>query len=387
MYPKQSAIVSWINYIIIRRRGMELNTTNLWFWLTTIPGIGTVKITSLLKQFSSVQEIFIATKQQLKQVGKLTDKDIMNIVDSRKEEVILKNFLMLQQKNVTFISYEDASYPMKLRDLVDPPYGLYVKGQLPKEHAISIAIVGARECSNYGKELASLFGRELSSRGVQIISGLARGIDACAHRGSLDGMGKTYAVLGSGVDRCYPVEHYPLYEKIIRTGGVLSECRMNEPPYAGNFPRRNRIISGLSNGILVIEARQKSGSFITVDQGLEQGKDIFVVPGRIYDEVSKGCNQLIKSGAEMVLSPEDILDYYHIKRDNGKKNGTKNFKFQNEDEEIVFGVLGREPKHINEIVVDTCFSVNKVTGTLLALELKGFIKQIVKNYYILADYT
>lgn len=288
----------------------------------------------------------------------------------------------MQKQNISYISEKNQAYPEKLRHIYKPPKGLHVRGSLPGADCLAIAVIGARECSFYGKETAFYFARELARSGVLIISGLARGIDAAAHRGALDGGGETYGVLGCGIDICYPKENAELYAQVEKRGGILSEYGLGEPPLAGYFPLRNRIISGLSEGILVIEARERSGSLITVEHGLEQGKDIFVLPGRICDDLSKGCNRLLKAGAIPVTEPSDILQYYGLSADKSSRQLKKNNNLLEKEEKMVYSKVCLVPKHINQVAEECGLPVLEVMQNLISLELKGYIKQPFKGYYI-----
>ena len=217
---------------------------------------------------------------------------------------------------------------------------------------------------------------------MQIISGMARGIDGAAHRGALNVSGRTFAVLGCGVNICYPKEHRGLYQDIQKNGGILSEYPPGMPPLANHFPARNRIISGLSDVILIMEAKQKSGSLITADMALEQGKDIYALPGPINSELSKGCNALIKQGAGILLGVEDILEELSIKIGKNSLNCQKNKKILESKDKIVYSKLGLFPMGREELLQSTGFAPQELAGILLSLELGGHIKEISKNYYI-----
>ena len=243
----------------------------------------------------------------------------------------------------------EEMYPQRLLVYENMPQIIYVKGKLPLENRKTVAIVGARICSHYGAYQAYRFAKELTQQGVQIISGLAKGIDANAHKGALDAGGNTFAVLGCGVDICYPKQNQKLYEQIIKSGGVLSEFDNQTPPFAGNFPRRNRIISGLADLVLVVEAKKKSGSLITANYALEQGKTVFAVPGRVDDVLSEGCNLLIADGAGVANSVESILSELQILP---KKKGDFRHKSKiwlASHEEMVYSCLDLQPKNIEEI--------------------------------------
>ena len=211
---------------------------------------------------------------------------------------------------IGFVSALEKGFPKKLREIPDPPFGLYYKGSMPSEEEPAAAIIGARLASGYGREQARRFGRQIGARGIAVISGMARGIDGISQKAALDAGGKSYAVLGCGVDICYPEENRELYERLQQEGGVLSEYPPGMQPVAKLFPPRNRIISGLSDLVLVIEARKKSGTLITVDMALEQGREVYALPGRVSDSLSDGCNRLIRQGAGPATCPEDILEYF-----------------------------------------------------------------------------
>ncbi len=359
------------------------------YWLANISGIGLKKIGYLLKYFESAKAIYHAPEGELEKFMEVCDgphsfrkSDINTIISSRDEEKIQNNYAKLIKNGIYFVSREDEHYPAKLRNIYESPFGLYYKGRLPREEEKLLAVVGARECSPYGKEMAKYFASCIAKEGVTIISGLARGVDSYAHEGALISEGLTYAVLGCGIDICYPRENINLYRELEQCGGILSEYPPGAKPLAGNFPMRNRIISGLCDGIFVIEAKEKSGSLITVDMGLEQGKDIYALPGRAKDALSEGCNNLIKMGAKLVTEPKDILEdlipNYEQKGDVDKKIN----KILETNGKIVYACLSLQPMHIEEISLRTGFSIDTLMEQLLVLELRGFVTQTTKNYYI-----
>ena len=283
---------------------------------------------------------------------------------------------------IQYIRQEDAAYPKKLLDHKGMPKGLYVMGRLPDGKRPSVAIVGARRSTSYGNEIAKSFARELAKAGVQVISGMAWGIDGMAHQGALEGGGDTFAVLGCGVDICYPPGHRRLYEQLIQRGGILSEQPLGMPPMPGHFPARNRIISGLSDLVLVVEAKERSGSLITADLALEQGKDVFAVPGRIGDEMSKGCLDLLKQGAGLADSPETLLEALGI----DLKISHQPVKIVLEkNEDIVYSWISLQPVSSEELVKKTGLGSREVLLALVSLELKGCIKEMQKNQYVKTD--
>lgn len=294
-----------------------------------------------------------------------------------------------QSSCINYIGREDEQYPKRLKYHKGMPKGLYVFGKLPDDKQKSVAIVGARRSTAYGNAMAKYFARELAKAGVQIISGMAWGIDTCAHEGAFEGGGKTFAVLGCGVDVCYPASNRRLYERMKVEGGILSEQAFGMPPLPQHFPARNRIISGLADLVLVVEAKEKSGSLITADFALEQGKDVFAIPGRIGDELSAGCLNLLKQGAGIADHPNRILEILEI---SDKIRQEKAHKIEKDikillanDENIVYSLICLQPTSLEELVKQTKFSVSELLSILVVLQLKGCIKEVQKNYYIRTD--
>ncbi len=288
--------------------------------------------------------------------------------------------------NISQVSRSEPQFPEKLRDIPSPPRMLYWSGALPDPHKPAIAVIGARTCSEYGRRMARLFGEKLGSAGVQIISGMARGIDGISQMAALQAGGSSYGVLGCGVDICYPKENAELYQLLLKKGGVISEYAPGSQPLPQQFPARNRIIAGLADVLVVIEARQKSGTLITVDMALEQGKEVYVVPGRLDDALSEGCNRLIKQGAELLLSPEELLQERSI--DSFKQASTKTENRQknnfvlDKDENMVYASIDLYAKNLEDIVESSKIPIQEIMHILLSLELKGLIKEVGKNHYV-----
>lgn len=283
---------------------------------------------------------------------------------------------------IQYIPQGAREYPQKLLCHKGMPKGLYVLGRLPDPNRPSVAIVGARRSSNYGNEIAKNFAKALAEAGVQIISGMAWGIDGMAHRGALEGKGDTFAVLGCGVDVCYPPGHQRLYEELMKKGGVLSEQPPGMPPMPGHFPARNRIISALSDLVLVVEAKERSGSLITADFALEQGKDVFAVPGRVGDTLSRGCLNLLRQGAGLCDSPEILLEALGIYQ---KKTSNSVKIVLEKKEDIVYSWISLQPISLEELMRKTGFGSREVLSALVGLELKGCIKEMQKNQYVRTD--
>ena len=363
-----------------------------WYWLCNIPGIGNSKIKAILSIFGDAREVYDASDKSLGYVNNLKDKDIVSIINSKKDNDIYKNFISMKEKQISFVHIESDNYPSRLKKIYDFPYGLYYKGSLPKENVPTVAIIGARDCTNYGREIAKMFGYEFSKLGIQVISGMARGIDSYGHCGAINAGGSTYAILGCGVDICYPKENINLYMDILDKGGIISEYSPGTNPLAYQFPMRNRIISALADVIIVVEAREKSGSLITVDQALEQNKEVMVVPGRIGDHLSEGCNNLIKMGAQVITTPSDAFENLGIIQFNSDKSEADNKKVQVEfnknnitlacQDNMVYSCVDLFPKSINTIIEETGLDTKVITNVLLNLELRNYIREISKNYYV-----
>jgi DNA processing protein len=352
------------------------------YWLSNISGIGAVKIDQLLQNYHCAEEIYRSDKKELIIKSCLKEKEIEALISSKDKDKISSSYEKLEQKGIQFIPKMDIRYPSRLKHIYGAPFALYVKGKLPGEEEKTLAMVGARECSIYGKEISKYLAGAIAKEGIAIISGLARGIDSYAHLGALNGGGSTYGILGCGIDICYPKENLPLYIDMQKEGGVISEYAPGLQPLACNFPMRNRIISGLSDGILVIEAREKSGSLITVDMGLDQGKNIYAIPGRITDSLSGGCNNLIKMGAKLVTSPQDILEDYLINFKGNIIQSNLCGSNLNKQEKIVYDTLSLIPKHLEDIVLETKLPLDELMETLVTLELRDMVNQTMRNYYV-----
>lgn len=279
-----------------------------WIWLSRIEGLDTKTMEKLLNFYKTPDRIWKQTKEELLTLGIETSK-AEEIVKLRYRQNLKAYIDYMKSQKIEVITRQDEDYPDKLRNIYDPPQILYVQGnkQILKEK--SIAIVGSRMGSPYGRKIAEKFAYELAKKNMVVLSGLASGIDSCAHKGALKAEGKTIAVLGNGLDRIYPTENQNLAKEILAKGGaILSEYVIGTKPLKMNFPKRNRIMSGMSDGVLVIEAKQKSGSLITVDFALEQGKEVYAVPGNITSITSEGTNELLKQGAKIVTKVEDIIE-------------------------------------------------------------------------------
>lgn len=283
-----------------------------WIWLSLL-GIGDKKLEKLLAKYEKIENIWNAKENELIYIEGIGQSLASKIVEKRNKEQAIKEWEKSQKEKIQVITLQDKEYPDKLKNIYGKPIVLYVKGNSQILNDFSLGMIGCRECSQYGKNIAIEIAQTLSDNKINVISGMAKGIDAYAHQGALNGKEKTIAVLGCGVDVIYPKENEKLYYEILeKQGAIVSEYAVGVQPEKMYFPARNRLISGLSDGIIVIEAKEKSGTLITVDFALEQGKNVFVVPGNINSPYSKGTNDLIKQGAKPITSLKDILEEYIV---------------------------------------------------------------------------
>ncbi len=353
------------------------------YWLSTISGIGCRKIAALLERFGCPEAVFEAGEAELAQVKPLRAANVKALLASRDKERIRQGYDALCKRGIHFTCQGRRDYPDRLLTLEAPPYSLFYRGRLPEEGKPVVAVVGARNAGHSGISVARRMGRELAENGVSVVSGLARGIDIASQRGVLTvAGGHTYGVLGCGIDQCYPPEHIESYMLMQENGGVISEFGPGMPPLAGNFPMRNRIISGLADGILVVEAGKKSGSLITAEYGMEQGKDVFVVPGDIANPSYAGSNHLIQCGAALVTGTRDVLDGMGIFLDEDVSQRKKDREVVLEtSEKMLYSYLGLEPIHISELARISGSSVPHIMECLLSMEMKGVVRQVGGQYY------
>lgn len=352
------------------------------YWLANIAGMTPHKTEMILQKCGSAREVYGLGATALRAIEELTETDVETILSSKSTWNMEKEWGNLQERGIGFVSREDDAYPPKLKNIINAPYGLYYLGKLPDKNKKSVAIVGARTRSAYGSQLAEKLAGALAQAGVEVISGMARGIDADGHRGALQAKGDTYAVLGCGVDVCYPRSNRYLYEQIPGQGGILSEYPPGMAPLPALFPQRNRIISGLSDYIVVIEARQKSGSLITADFAMEQGREIYALPGRITDSLSQGCNRLIQQGAGILTGVEDFME--ELQLDTANMSGQMDFRknLLEKDELLVYALLDFYPIGLGTMVEKSPYGLSEILDILGRLEHKGFITETIPNYYI-----
>jgi len=353
--------------------------------LNMIPGLGSISIKRLLDVFGSARNIFKESPERLAGVNGISSK-IANKIKKTPSNINLNKELQLaKQNNIEIITILDKRYPKNLKEIYDPPCVLYVKGNFLPSDKNSIGIVGSRRASFYGLSSAWRLSVDLSNLGFTINSGLARGIDTQAHKAAISTKGRTIAVLGSGLLNIYPPENKELSDYISENGALISEFSLMTPPLARNFPRRNRIISGLSLGVIVVEAARNSGALITADLALQQGREVFAVPGTMDASTSFGTNRLIQEGAKLLICMQDVIDEIGNKIEFSSRHKIHQEKetpvLTDTKTNRVFSFLSEEPKHIDEIINATKLEVPCLSGILVELQIKQLIKELPGKHY------
>ena len=365
---------------------MEYNDiSQYWIWLSSVEGIGARRFYQLLTLYEDPRQVWEALDSlhappEMRFLGRPA---LDNLIAARDAGYFYRLFDRLERCGCRAIPRIDDAYPADLNTICDPPPTLYVRGDAEPDDGRRLAIVGSRRCTRDGQRAAREFARELAGQGVCVISGMARGIDSCAHRGCLEGSGHTVAVLGCGVDVVYPPENEALRDEILGSGGaVISEYPPGAQPLSGHFPPRNRIISGLSRGTLLVEGTIRSGAMITVNDALEQGRDVFAVPGSIYSPLSAAPNRMILEGAVPVLSAWDILEYYRWAQRPAQDAGrTPQPPQLNEDERKLVQPLSEQELTFDELTELTGFSAAELNSHLTTLELRGIIEKVPGGAY------
>ena len=360
-----------------------------WFTLKSVPGIGDFTFKLLIDHFGSPEAILGASKKKLFEVDGISYNLAEKISVQKTPGQAETELELVQKKKYRIVTLNDPDYPPLLLQLPDPPPFLYVFGSLAGS-VNSIAVVGSRNASSYGVSNTKRLCFDLATRNITIISGMAKGIDTAAHRGAIEGRGKTIAVLGSGLERIYPRENRDLFFRIADNGAVVSEFSLFTEPVAYNFPRRNRIISGMALGTVVVEAAKRSGSLITARLAAEQNRDVFAVPGNIRSHMSKGTHYLIKQGAKLVETAEDILEEFvnitgtEKPVDNTVRNKSADIPLDlSAEEKSIFKVLSPYPLHIDDLVRKLSMATGKLLSILLQLELKGIVQQSPGKFFSL----
>lgn len=349
--------------------------------LHAVKGIGNQSLIKIVQKYGSYQKFLEADLASIYRCG-LSAEVVEQVITVRKSCDPLQCLHRINDMNIRVVTLDDQLYPSQLLTIADPPVILYYRGDISAAFKPCLAIVGARQATEYGRRAAREISRLLVSHGVVVVSGLARGIDSEAHRGVIQEGGQTLAVLGSGVDVIYPPEHKRLYEDVVHNGAVISEFPVHTTPQPGHFPRRNRIISGLSKGVIIIEARLKSGALITADFALEQDRDVFAVPGSIYSKTSEGTNNLIKEGARPCTGIDDILEEYPQLRKMPVPPRQSEHRRLNQQEYLLLEIMGTDKCHTDELLRRSGISFGELSAVLFKLELAGILKSLPGNYYV-----
>ena len=353
-----------------------------WIAFSRVPTVGRVRIGLLEERFGSLQAAWEASGSELGASG-LTPGVVSAIEQVRRVVEPERELEQVRNANVTVLTWHDPDYPRAFRTIDDPPPILYVKGTLEPDDEVRVTVVGTRSPTVYGREVARQLAGDLADSGVTVVSGLARGIDGIAHDAALRVGGRTVAVIGSGLDVVYPPEHRSLFDRIVGNGAVLSEYPLGSKPEARHFPRRNRLLSGLALGVLVVEAPKDSGARSTVEFALEQNRDVLCVPGSIHSPASELTNWLIQQGAKLVMGVEDVLEELHV-GGAPRQQPLPDFSADTDEETRLLQALTHEPQHIDELSRSTGIPITQVSSTLAVMEIKGSALQVGRMNYIRA---
>jgi DNA processing protein len=366
---------------------LDKNTADI-IALTLIPGLGPRSIISLINKAGSVENIFSMSKSEISIIIKRNIDIVKEFNNVKLSQKYVDELLYIEKEKIRVISYTSSDYPKELKNIYDPPAVLYSKGEILESDINSVAIVGSRRCTAYGLQVAEKLAYDLAEKGVTVVSGMAKGIDSAVHKGVIKASGRTIAVMGSGFRHIYPAGSEKLMNSITEKGVVITEYDSDTNPSRMTFPRRNRIISGLVKGVIVVEAAVNSGAMITVNFALDQGKEIFAVPGRIDFNTSKGTNKLIQDGAKLVTKIEDVLEELDLEENMISCSDTyMSFSADdslNEENSRVLNILReKSPLHIDEITGASGIKLNILPGILINLEVKGLIEETAgKNYMV-----
>lgn len=364
-----------------------------WLRLRAIDGVGDLTVLRLVHARHSPEAVLRSSRDELIQSGcspQLADA-IRRGPDSASCRSIERELKAIEREHIEVRSLLDPAYPALLKRIADPPPLLYITGALTEQDALAVAIVGARRATAAGRAMTEELSHDLAGAGITIVSGLARGVDAAAHRGALAAQGRTIAVLGCGIDRTYPLEHERLRRQIEERGAILSEVPMGAPPHSHHFPRRNRIISGLSLGVIVTEAAINSGSLITARLAAEQGREVFAVPGFVKEDTSRGTNALLKEGAALIERAQDVIDAVLPQLEQALRLRLQPSRERNipgdhlgKEEQLVYDVLSYDPLTVDDVIVTAGLPVSTVMASLLSLELRQRIRQLPGQRYLRA---
>lgn len=347
-----------------------------------VNGLGPRRLNRLLEYFETADKVWYADRDQLSKVPDIPSAIIDEILTKRNQLNPVKELQRLKDQGIGVLFSDEPEYPPLLKEIFDPPKVLYYRGNPAVFGKRTFAIVGARKATHYGLSVSETIAAELAAADVCVVSGMARGIDSAAHKGALNVSGSTAAVLGCGVDVVYPKENRKLMDEIIKTGIVISEFPPGVSPIPGNFPQRNRIISGLSEGIMIIEAAEKSGSLITADFALEQGRDVFAVPGQVTNSLNRGAHRLIKQGARLVETAADVFEELAIEPSMLESNPKNSINGLTLIDKKIYNIVSDVPVNSEFIIETSGISASEVLSTLLCLELQGLIKQLPGHLYV-----
>ena len=351
-----------------------------WVGFNLVRGIGAVRLQALITHFGDAATAWRGEPAELRAAG-LGTKVIERLLEVRQGGDLDKLWDLILAQGITILTWADEKYPARLKEIEQPPPILYLRGELLPEDDFAVAIVGTRRATPYGRQITEELASFLAANGVTVVSGLARGVDGLAHDAALKAGGRTVAVLGSGVDRIYPSENRALAEQIIARGALISDYPVGTAPESSNFPPRNRIISGLSLAVIVIEAGETSGALITAEFAAEQGREVFAVPGNILAPQSKGTNKLIQNGALPLLTTQDLTQALNLTRMSAQKSARKMLPADDVETKLMMA-LGSEPLHVDEIRSQTGLPVEKVSAALVMMELKGMVRQVGSMHYV-----
>lgn len=365
----------------------EITNRDVLLWLNSIY-ISNKTIENMFTHFENISDVWYLSAKEIMNIDWLKENVKERLITHRNYDYLEKLKYIINEKDINVITILDEEYPERLKNIFEPPKVLYCKGKMTDEDELAIAMVGSRKATAYGKWASEKISGELAKLGITVVSGLAKGIDTESHKGALKENGRTIAVLGSGIDNIYPRTNEQLFNEISHSGCIVTEYPMGAQPLASNFPQRNRIISGLSLGVIVIEAKERSGSLITVEHAIQQGKEVFAVPGNINSIYSVGTNKLIKDGAKIVTEVEDVLEEINelkAKIDIYNNNKKKNIDYSSlsETEMMIVKCISEGPIHCDSIVYNTGLNISIVNSTLTILEIKGIIKELQGKIYTL----
>lgn len=361
------------------REGRTRADGQYWVGFSRTPYIGPMRIQRLVAHFGDLGRAWQADAKELRRV--LDERAVESLIATRTALSLDLEMERMEQLGIAVVTVGDEAYPRLLREIPSPPPVLYVRGELKQENTAAVAIVGTRRSTAYGREVAGRLASELAEEGVTIVSGLARGIDGVAHRAALDAGGRTIAVMGCGVNVVYPPEHRHLADRIADQGALVSDYPLDRPPDAVNFPARNRIISGMTLGTIVVEAPARSGALITTDFAADQGREVFVVPGNVLSAASAGCNRLLRDGARPVTCAADVLEDLNI--DHRREHAAVQQALPlDEDERRLLALLSGDPQHIDEVAAAANVPVAQCGALLLTMELKGLVRNQGAQHYV-----